>query len=178
MVAVRSVEDEHRRRICRERQSFVAERVRHINRVNRLLFAQGVGNYDPLRVNRRAQLEELTTGDGRPLPRHVKREIERELDRLELVMRQIKEVEREGDAMPDPQADTATEEYRRPAFNCSNCAASARRSPACFMPRHSSAASITVDRSPAMQDWRCRRGKVERWAGGKAYPRRATNGCA
>lgn len=99
MVTVPSVEDEDRRRICRERRSLVVERIRHINRVKGLLFAQGIGDYEPVRMNRRARLEELTTGDGRPLPCHVKREIERELDRLELVMRQIREVERERDAM-------------------------------------------------------------------------------
>jgi len=113
MVAVPSVEDEDRRRVSRERRSLVVERIRHINRVKGLLFAQGVGDYEPLRINRRARLEELTTGDGRPLPRHVKREIERELDRLELVMRQIKEVERERDTMLE--ADTATEEAPAPA---------------------------------------------------------------
>ena len=113
MVAVPSVEDEDRRRVSRERRSLVVERIRPINRVKGLLFAQGVGDYEPLRINRRARLEELTTGDGRPLPRHVKREIERELDRLELVMRQIKEVERERDTMLE--ADTATEEAPAPA---------------------------------------------------------------
>ncbi|SMD00492.1 IS110 family transposase [Novosphingobium sp. B1] len=111
MVTVPSVEDEDRRRICRERRSLVAERIRHINRVKGLLFAQGVGDYEPLRANRRTRLEELMTGDGRPLPRHVKLEIERELDRLELVMRQIKEVERERDAM----LETATDEVADPA---------------------------------------------------------------
>ncbi|MBB4861165.1 transposase [Novosphingobium chloroacetimidivorans] len=111
MVAVPSVEDEDRRRICRERRSLVVERIRHINRVKGLLFAQGVGDYEPLRANRRSRLEELTTGDGRPLPSHIKREIERELDRLELVMRQIKEVERERDAM----LEAATQDTAEPA---------------------------------------------------------------
>jgi transposase len=111
MVTVPSVEDEDRRRICRERRTLVVERIRHINRVKGLLFAQGVGDYEPLRTNRRARLEELTTGDGRPLPRHVKREIERELDRLEMVICQIKEVERERDAM----LEAATEESPAPA---------------------------------------------------------------
>ncbi|VWX53209.1 hypothetical protein NOVOSPHI9U_420452 [Novosphingobium sp. 9U] len=41
----------------------------------------------------------------------MKREIERELDRLELVMRQIKEVERERDAM----LEAATDEAPKPA---------------------------------------------------------------
>jgi transposase len=110
MVTVPSVEDEDRRRISRERR-LVVERIRHINRVKGLLFAQGVGDYEPLRTNRRARLDELATGDGRPLPCHVKREIERELDRLELVMGQIKEVERERDAM----LETATDEAAKPA---------------------------------------------------------------
>jgi transposase len=99
MVAVPSVEDEDRRRVCRERRSLVAERVRHVNRIKGLLFAQGVGDFEPLRANRRTRLDELVTGDNRPLPKHVRREIERELDRLELVMGQIKEVERERDAL-------------------------------------------------------------------------------
>ncbi|MCB8829293.1 IS110 family transposase, partial [Escherichia coli] len=85
MVAVPSVEDEDRRRISRERRALVVERVRHVNRIKGLLFAQGVGDYEPLRADRRARLDELVTGDGRPLPRHVRREIERELDRLEMV---------------------------------------------------------------------------------------------
>lgn len=109
MVTVPSVEDEDRRRVCRERRSLVVERIRHVNRIKGLLFAQGIGDYEPLRTNRRARLMELVTGDGRPLPCHVKREIERELDRLELVMRQIKEVERERDAMLEAATDDAPE---------------------------------------------------------------------
>lgn len=109
MVTVPSAEDEDRRRVCRERRSLVVERIRHVNRIKGLLFTQGVGDYEPLRTNRRARLKELVTGDGRPLPSHVKREIERELDRLELVMRQIKEVERERDAMLEAATDEAPE---------------------------------------------------------------------
>ena len=112
MVTVPSADDEDRRRICRERRSLVVERIRHINRVKGLLFAQGIGDYEPLRTNRRARLEKLVTGDGRPLPGHVKREIERELDRLELVMRQIKQVERERDAMLETTIDEAAEPAR------------------------------------------------------------------
>ena len=108
MVAVPSVEDEDRRRICRERRALVVERVRHVNRIKGLLFAQGIGDYEPLRATRRVRLEELRTGDGRPLPQHVKREIVRELDRLEMAIRQIKDVERERDAMLETATDDAT----------------------------------------------------------------------
>lgn len=103
MVAVPSTEDEDRPRISRERRALVLERVRHVNRIKGLLFAQGIGDYEPLRANRRARLDELVTGDGRPLPRHVRREIERELDRLEMVVGQIKQVEADRDALLEPQ---------------------------------------------------------------------------
>lgn len=45
-----------------------------------------------------ARLEELRTGDGRDLPPHLKAQILRELDRLELTLAQIKAVEAERDA--------------------------------------------------------------------------------
>lgn len=99
MVAVPSVEDEDRRRIGRERRVLVGERIQHVNRIKGLLFAQGISGYEPVKANRRAMLEELRTGDGRPLPDHMKRQIERELDRLEMVMVQIEEVNKARDAM-------------------------------------------------------------------------------
>lgn len=99
MVAVPSVEDEDRRRIGRERRVLVAERIQHVNRIKGLLFAQGIAGYEPVKANRRAMLEQLRTGDGRPLPDHMKRQIERELDRLEMVMVQIEEVNKARDAM-------------------------------------------------------------------------------
>ena len=55
--------------------------------------------YEPLRRDRRKRLEALRTGDGRPLPAHLKAQIGRELDRLELLLEQIKAVEAERDAM-------------------------------------------------------------------------------
>ncbi|ESX86206.1 hypothetical protein X755_30010 [Mesorhizobium sp. LNJC405B00] len=75
------------------------ERTRHVNRIKELLFDQGVVSYEPLRRDRRKCLEELTTGDGRPLPVHLKLQIGRELERLELLIEQIKAVEAERDAM-------------------------------------------------------------------------------
>jgi transposase len=88
-----------RRRITRERAKLLQERIRHTNRIRGLLFGQGIANYNPLHKNRREGLEELRTGDGRPVPAHLKSEILREIDRLELVLRQIGEVEAERDKM-------------------------------------------------------------------------------
>lgn len=99
MVVAPSPEEEDRRRLCRERQALIAERIRHVNRIRGLLFAQGIGDYAPLRRDRRARLEALRTGDGRELPAHLKAQIGRELDRIELLLRQIVSVEAERDAL-------------------------------------------------------------------------------
>src|SRR4051794_29566960 len=96
-----------RRRVCRERRILVGERVRHVNRIKGLLFARGVFGYEPLRKHRRERLEELRTGDGRPLPVHLKAQIIRELDRLEVVLAQLKTVEAERDALLKPATDEA-----------------------------------------------------------------------
>jgi transposase len=102
MVRAPTPQEEDRRRICRERKTLTAERVEHVNRIKGLLFAQGITDYEPLPRKRRERLEELRTGDGRPLPTHLKAQIGRELDRLELTLQQIKSVETERDAVLSP----------------------------------------------------------------------------
>jgi transposase len=98
-------EEEDRRRLCRERKTLVSERVRHVNRIKGLLFAQGVFGYEPLRKWRREQLDELRTGDGRPLPTHLKAQIVRELERLEVLLVQLKTVDAERNALLEPAPD-------------------------------------------------------------------------
>jgi transposase len=99
MVRTPTPEEEDRRRLCRERKTLTNERVQHVNRIKGLLFSQGISGYEPLRRNRRQRLDELKTGDARPLPSHLKAQISRELDRLELLLEQIKAVEIERDAL-------------------------------------------------------------------------------
>ena len=99
MVRAPTPEDEDRRRLSRERKALVAERVEHVNRIKGLLFSQGISSYEPLRRDRRPRLEDLTTGDGRTLPTHLKIQISRELDRLELLLDQIKLAEAERDGL-------------------------------------------------------------------------------
>lgn len=99
MVRLPTPEDEDRRRLCRERKVLIMERVQHVNRIKGLLFSQGVSGYEPLRRDRRERLDALQTGDGRPLPLHLKAQVRRELDRLELLLAQIKAVEAERDAL-------------------------------------------------------------------------------
>jgi transposase len=109
MVRSPTPEEEDNRRLCRERNTLITERVRHVNRIKGLLFSQGVGDYEPLARDRRQRLEALQTGDGRLLPAHLKAQIARELDRLELLMAQIKAVEKERDAWLAPPAERAAE---------------------------------------------------------------------
>jgi transposase len=99
MVTAPSPEEEDRRRITRERKVLTNERVQHVNRIKGLLFAQGISGYEPLRRDRRERLDMLRTGDGRALPKHLKAQIGRELDRLEQLLEQIKAVEVERDAL-------------------------------------------------------------------------------
>lgn len=104
MVRAPTPEDEDSRRLCRERKTLTVERVQHVNRIKGLLFSQGVSGYEPLRRDRRQRLDEVKTGDGRPLPTHLKAQISRELDRLELLIKQVKAVETERDALLAPTA--------------------------------------------------------------------------
>src|SRR5262245_41654693 len=99
MVKVPTPGEEDRRHLCRERKALTAERVRHVNRIKGFLFSQGVSGYQPLRRDRRQRLEELQTGDGRAFPQHLKALVNRELDRLELLLKQIKTVEAARDAL-------------------------------------------------------------------------------
>ena len=99
MVKAPTPEEEDRRRLCRERKVLIVERVRHVNRVKGLLFSQGISGYEPLRRDRWERLDTLQTGDGRRLPDHLKAQVRRELDRLELLLEQIKAVEAERDVL-------------------------------------------------------------------------------
>jgi len=99
MVRPPSPDEEDRRRLLRERRALVAERIRHINRIKGLLYAQGVAGYEPAKRDRRARLETLRTGDGRELPQRLKTQILRELDRMEVLLTQIMAVEAERDAL-------------------------------------------------------------------------------
>ena len=60
------------------------QRIRHVNRIKGLLSGQGIVDYEPLERDRRARLDELRTGDGRPLPSSLRAELLREIEVIEL----------------------------------------------------------------------------------------------
>jgi transposase len=93
MVRPPSIEAEDRRRLSRERDTLVRQRTRETNRIRGLLASQGVADFNPLHRDRRARLAALVTGDGRKLPPRLAAELARALDRVELILGQIAEVE-------------------------------------------------------------------------------------
>ena len=106
MVVIPSVEEEDLRRTHRERNRLVRERTAHINRIKGLLFAQGIRGINVMKDYKTLAPAELVTGDGRPLPKRLGREITREIERLALVQEQLVETERERDQAPTPCAAT------------------------------------------------------------------------
>src|ERR1700736_5984656 len=99
VLRVPSVAEEDDRRLHRERDRVISERVQHVNRIKGLCAIHGIYDYEPIRSNRMLRLERLQTGDGRKLPPHSKAEIVRELQRLELVLTMIKTIEAERKAI-------------------------------------------------------------------------------
>ena len=89
VVQVPSVAEEDARRLHRERDRFVSERVQHVNRIKALCALQGIYDYHPLRPQAMARLEQLRTAQGIALPPRLKSEIKRELHRLTLVVEMI-----------------------------------------------------------------------------------------
>jgi transposase len=104
VVRVPTPEAEDARRLTREREALLQERVRHVNRVKALCALQGVYGFEPLRPRAAERLEGLVTGDGRPFPERLRAEIRRHLQRLEQVVRQIAEVEALRDEPASPLA--------------------------------------------------------------------------
>ena len=109
MVPIPTEADEDERRRVREREDLMAERVSLVNRIGAVLATLGVGDYNPLRRDRRTRLESLRTALGDPLPPHARARIRRMLDRLDLVCAQITELEQERDAVLDKEAPDRAE---------------------------------------------------------------------
>jgi len=99
MVPIPAEADEDARRRIREREELLAERVGFVNRIGAILATLGVGEYNPIRRDRRQRLDELRTAIGGSLPTHARAKIVRMLDRLELLLTQIAELEKSRDAV-------------------------------------------------------------------------------
>jgi transposase len=94
VVQVPSPAEEDAKRQHRERAVLVAERTGHTNRIAGILMALGIRGINPRRRDFAEHLDDLVTATGEPLPLHTKQALAREVERLALVERQIKEIER------------------------------------------------------------------------------------
>lgn len=97
MVRVPTPNEEDAKRPHREREHLVQERLRIENRIEALLFTQGIRGRPSLRSWARDMVE-LRTGDGRVLPPLLRAELDRLRRRLVLVLELIRELEAERDA--------------------------------------------------------------------------------
>lgn len=115
-VRVPSVEEEDAKRLGRERKTLVNERTRLVGRIKGLCALHGI-MVPGKRISRRwvAHLDEHLTGDGRPIPPHLRREIVRLLRRYAVVEELIDEVELDCQmAVSEPASSfPAKEQVRR-----------------------------------------------------------------
>jgi len=192
-------EAEDARRLTREREALMAERIRHTNRIKGLLATQGVFGFEPAWQTRRVRLEALRTAEGHELPARLKAEILRQIERLELILRQIAEVEAARDAALAAERQSAAVETpsngavdAKPAALPAGEGAGARllrlkgvgpetaavlRLEA-FPWRRSTARSPTAARWPPMPAWPRRLGRAAGSTPSKESRRPATAGCA
>jgi transposase len=102
MVPIPSEAEEDGRRPLRERQDLIRERLAITNKIDGVLATLGISGYRALRRDQREQLEALHRPGGDLLPVHAKARLTRLLDRLELVLEQIKALEEARDAVVAP----------------------------------------------------------------------------
>ena len=109
MVPIPSEADEEARRAYREREDLTGERRSIVNKIDGILATLGIKGYKALRRDRREQLTAVRQPDGDRIPQKAKARIERLLDRLELVLKLIEQVESARDAVleKDAPADEA-----------------------------------------------------------------------
>ena len=97
-VRVPSVAEEDRKRRLRERQRLVRERTALTNAIKGLLKLHGIFDLEPRAAGFDESFAAATTACGEPVPPQARREIERLMERLGLVLRQVEAIEAERDA--------------------------------------------------------------------------------
>ena len=107
-VRVPSIDDEDARRPHRELARLRKERVGHVNRMKAPLALHGVRDYRPLRADRPP--EPVADGLSEILPTNCRREVERELARLEAALQHIDEAEAAMAATAEASTEQAIEQ--------------------------------------------------------------------
>ena len=144
IVRVPTPEEEDAKRPHRERENLVQEKLRIENRIEALLFTQGIRGRPSLRSWER-DMADLRTGDGRALPAMMQAELNRLRRRLVLTLELIREMEAER---TEAQAATVDDATTQKIMALQRIAESALTSPP-WCARCSTARSATAGSSQA-----------------------------
>jgi transposase len=111
VVHVPSAGAEDERQLHREMMALKRERTRHINRVKGLLAGQGV--VVDVGAGFMEELGEIRLWDGSGLPGRLRKRLERECQRMELLKEQIRELEKEREEVLRTSQEASVEQVRR-----------------------------------------------------------------
>jgi transposase len=93
MVAVPTLAEEDAKRPSRERETLVGEASRIITRVKSAFVRLGIRSFNPKLKAAAARLETLRTPEGEPIPPNTLAALKRDLERHQIVKKQIRELE-------------------------------------------------------------------------------------
>ncbi len=93
MVTIPTCEEEDAKRPGRERETLVSERTRLVNAMKSDLVRLGILNFNPRWRKAAEQLEKLNTPEGTAIPPNTLAKLRRDMERLQLVVAQIKAIE-------------------------------------------------------------------------------------
>jgi transposase len=174
LVRIPTPEEEDAKRLSRERTRLASEKTRHVNRIRGLLALHGIRDVKGLWGGEwRAQLDALTTGDGRSLGRFLRAEIAREFERLHLVLSQMKQLEAERHAILETPDSPFPEAHK--VHTLKQLAGIGELSATLLVAEVSIASLPTGDISPPISDWRRARMPAATAIAIRASARLATN---
>ncbi|HKB21293.1 MAG TPA: IS110 family transposase [Methyloceanibacter sp.] len=94
MVAIPTLAEEDAKRPNREHEALVGERTCIINRMKATLTRLGIRNFNPKLKKAAERLEHVRTPEGEPIPPNTLAELHRDMQRRQLVMEQIRQIEK------------------------------------------------------------------------------------
>src|SRR3974377_2159898 len=106
MARVPTIAEEDAKRPNRERDCLVGERTRIVNRMKGTLDRPGTGEFQPNTRNAAAALATVYTPEGMPLPPNTLAELQRDMARLGVVIRQIRQIEEARQKRLEQQHET------------------------------------------------------------------------
>ena len=94
MAEIPTLEQEDAKRPNREHESLVSERTRVINRMKACMVRLGIRGFNPKLRKAPELLAGLRTPEGQPVPPNMQAELKHQMERLQLIRKQIIEVEK------------------------------------------------------------------------------------